>query len=137
MDLEKIEHPELISPLALAYIGDAVLELLVRTHLVAKGLQKVNVLHHKAVKFVNASAQANLLRCIEENLTEEERIIAKRGRNAKTGHVPKNADLMDYRYSTGLESLIGYLYLKGEAQRVKEIFSWLQQMIEDQEETGE
>lgn len=134
-EMEKVANPEQLSPLALAYIGDAVLELFVRTHLVAQGYNKVNVLHKKAVKFVNASTQASLLRLIEDNLTEAERAIVRRGRNAKSGHVPKNASLIDYRYSTGLESLLGYLYLKGEAQRVKEIFTWLQQMMA--EETGE
>jgi ribonuclease-3 family protein len=129
LNTEKIADPELISPLALAYLGDAVLELYVRTSLVAQGQYKVNMLHKQAVKFVNATAQANLLRDIEESLTEEELAMAKRGRNAKSGHVPKNAEMIDYRYSTGLETLIGYLFLKGRSERIREIFDRLQEMV--------
>ncbi|MDS1030397.1 ribonuclease III domain-containing protein [Bacillota bacterium LX-D] len=130
IELEENCEPEQISPLALAYIGDAVLELYVRTFLVNQGSFKVNALHKKAVKFVNAVTQASLLRKIEESLTMEELAIAKRGRNAKSGHVPKNAEVIDYRYSTGLETLIGFLFLKGRTDRIAEIFLVLRQIVE-------
>jgi ribonuclease-3 family protein len=131
--LPAVASPEHISPLALAYIGDAVLELYVRTYLVHSGKQNVNALHKKAIQYVNASAQANLLRKLEESLSEEEMVIAKRGRNAKSGHIPKNADMLDYRYSTGLECLIGYLYLKEDCRRLDEIFQALQQLVNEEE----
>lgn len=127
--LPPVSSPEQISPLALAYIGDAVLELYVRTFLVCSGKQNVNVLHKSAVQFVNASTQAKLLRKIKDKLTEEEVTMAKRGRNAKSGHLPKNADMLDYRFSTGLECLIGYLYLKKDYKRLDEIFKALEQLV--------
>ncbi|MGI6330896.1 MAG: Mini-ribonuclease 3 [Zhaonellaceae bacterium] len=129
--LPPVEKPEQISPLALAYIGDAVLELYVRTYLVWSGKQNVNILHKNAVQFVNASIQAKLLKSLEDDLTEEEITIAKRGRNAKSGHAPKNADMLDYRFSTGLECLIGYLYLKEDYRRLDEIFKILLQIVEE------
>lgn len=128
-----VENPEQLSPLALAYIGDAVLELYVRRYLIHSGLQNVNTLHKKAVQYVNASTQANLLRNLEESLSEEEMTIAKRGRNAKSGHIPKNADVIDYRFSTGLECLIGFLYLKENYGRLDEIFKTLQQLVNEGE----
>lgn len=129
--LPTIDNPEQISPLALAYVGDAVLELYVRTYLVWEGRRNVNALHKKAVKFVNASTQAKLLKSLENNLSAEEMTIAKRGRNAKSGHTPKNADMLDYRFSTGLECLIGYLYLKEDYQRVDDIFKSLLKIVEE------
>lgn len=132
-NLLPIPNPEHISPLALAYIGDAVLELYVRVHLVGSGKQRVNTLHKKAIQFVNASTQANLLRNLEHSLSVEELAIAKRGRNAKPGHAPKNADMIDYRYSTGLESLIGYLYLKRDYQRLDDIFKALRNIVDVKE----
>jgi len=131
--LPPIENPELISPLALAYIGDAVLELYVRTYLVWAGKQNVNALHKKAIQFVNATTQAKLLKVLENSLTAEEISIVKRGRNAKSGHTPKNADMLDYRFSTGLECLIGYLYLKEDYQRLDDIFKSLLMMVEEGE----
>jgi len=131
--LPAVDHPEQLSPLALAYVGDAVLELYVRTYLLYTGRQNVHALHKKAVQYVNASAQANLLKKLKDGLSPEELGIAKRGRNAKSGHLPKNADVLDYRFSTGLECLIGYLYLKGDYQRLDEIFKILQGLVDEGE----
>lgn len=136
-DGDATKNPELIPPLALAYVGDAVLELYVRLYLVNLGQHRVNVLHKKAIKFVNATAQAALLRALTDTLTEEELAVAMRGRNAKSGHVPKNTDMIDYRYSTGLETLIGYLFLKGQSARIQKIFDLLRQMVETEAEAGE
>lgn len=108
--------PKLLSPLVLAYIGDAVYEMYIRLNLLPQ-IPKVHDLHQAVTKNVCASNQAKVLHALEQDLTEEERDIARRGRNAKS-HVPKNADLFDYRYSTGFEALIGYLYLSGEIERL-------------------
>lgn len=135
--LPSVGSPEQVSPLALAYVGDAVLELYVRTYLLRSGRQNVNILHKKAIQYVNASTQANLLRNIEDRLSEEERTIAKRGRNAKSGHIPKNADMLDYRFSTGLECLLGFLYLKEDFGRLDEIFKVLQRLVDEGEKGDE
>lgn len=115
-------HPKEYSPLALAYIGDAVFEVLVRLTVMSDGNAPVNKLHKKARDVVNAKAQAEMYRRICNWLTEEEEAVFRRGRNAKSFTVPKNADLMDYRHATGLEALFGYLYLKGEKERAVELF---------------
>jgi ribonuclease-3 family protein len=118
-------NPELMNPLVWAYIGDAVYELYVRTHLVTGGPSKVNQLHCRSIKYVKASAQAEFVRKITESLSEDEIRIMKRGRNTKST-VPKNADVADYRYSTGLESLLGYLYLQNKKERLMEILNMLE-----------
>ena len=114
-----------IPMLALAYIGDAVYELRVRELLVAKGVTKVGELHAKSVDFVSAAAQSVLLHEIEDILTEEEKQIFRRGRNAKSGHQPPNTTVGAYRRATGLEALIGYLYLAQKVDRLEIIFERL------------
>jgi ribonuclease-3 family protein len=105
------------SAIVLAYIGDAVFELLVRTHIVASGKRKVKDIHLDTVGVVKAESQARVIRQIFDELSEEEQDIVKRGRNAKST-APKNADIGDYHMSTGFEALIGYLYLKGDEDRL-------------------
>jgi ribonuclease III family protein len=117
----KIEHPEELPALALAYIGDAVLELQVRMLLINLRVVKVNQLHKDTVKVVRAKNQAAVIHVIENELSEEEKSVVRRGRNAKSGRAPKNTDIIEYRHSTAFETLIGYLYLKGRHQRVNEI----------------
>jgi len=107
------EYPSLV----LAYVGDAVFELLVRTHMVTRERKKVNELHHDTVELVKAQSQARLARQLYYELSEEEKDIVKRGRNAKSTP-PKNADPGDYKLSTGFEALLGYLYLKGDEDRL-------------------
>jgi ribonuclease-3 family protein len=111
----------MLSPLQLAYIGDAVYELLVRTYLLKKGLS-VKELHKATINFVKAKSQANIVHNLEEELTEHEKIVVKKGRNAKSNTVPKNANLIDYKYATGFEALIGELYLSGKDERLSELF---------------
>ncbi len=111
----------MLSPLQLAYIGDAVYELLVRTYLMERGLS-VGQLHRLTTKYVKAKAQSNIIHAIEEDLTEKEKTIVKRGRNSKTNTTPKNADMIDYKYATGFEALIGYLYLREDDERLSELF---------------
>ena len=115
------EELKLISPLTWAYIGDAVYELYVREYLIKNTNLKPHRLHIETIKYVKASAQANILKKVEEYLTEEEKDIVKRGRNTKTHSAPKNADLTDYMYATAFEALIGYLYVTGQNKRLEEI----------------
>jgi len=113
----------------LAYIGDAVYELLVRSHLIEKHDMNVNDLHKNAIRFVKAEAQAVAFRYIENDLTEEELRFVKRGRNAKSVTVPKNAKLADYKYATGLEALFGYLYMSNQSTRIEELFEKIKTAI--------
>ncbi|CEH36092.1 Mini-ribonuclease 3 [Romboutsia lituseburensis] len=111
-----------ISPLVLAYIGDTVYETYIREYLITKNInKKVNDLHKSAVKYVKAKAQATIMHEIEEQLTEEELRIFKRGRNQKSHTSPKNADIIDYKHATGFEALIGYLHLGKEKERLEYI----------------
>ncbi|MDK2807677.1 MAG: mini-ribonuclease [Clostridiales bacterium] len=105
------------SGLTLAYIGDAVFDLIIRTLLVENGNIPVNHLHKKASRVVKAQTQAALIHAIEEDLTEQECFIYKRGRNAKSVTSAKNASIHDYRTATGLEALVGYLYLDNQMER--------------------
>ena len=120
-EFNEIERPELLNPLVLAYIGDAVYELYVRIHIAKKGALKTNALHKASIGFVCAKAQANILERIEENLSEEEQNIVRRGRNANSNTIPKNASVADYKKATAFEALIGYLFLKNDISRLEEI----------------
>lgn len=113
-----------LNALTLAYIGDAEYERYVRTFLIFQGKTKPHQLHKEATKYVSAKAQAAILhRLMEQKLfTEQEIRIIKRGRNAKSGTAPKNTDVQTYRHSTALEALVGYHYLKGDYERLEEIF---------------
>lgn len=109
----------LLPPLALAYIGDAVFEVAVRQHVIARPNLRPHHLHIQATKFVSAKAQARMLALIEPQLTEQEQDVVRQGRNAKSGTVPKNANVLDYRHATAFESLIGYLYYTGAHDRLR------------------
>ncbi len=111
----------MLNPLVLAYIGDSVYDTYIRTLLVTGGSAHVAKLHKMSVAFVKAKAQADILNRINEMLTEEEQDVVRRGRNTKSGTVPKNADIADYRQATGFEALLGFLYLTGETGRLMEI----------------
>jgi len=110
-----------LSPLVLAYIGDIVYEVYIRTMLVGRFNISAHKLHVKAINYVSATAQAEITRNIISRLTEEEQIVLKRGRNAKSSTIPKNASMIDYKYATGFESLIGFLYLKKNFIRLNQI----------------
>ena len=112
-----------ISMLGLAHIGDGVYELLTRTMLCADGNKKVTELHKKTVAIVNAPAQAEAAERLQPLLTDDERYIYKRGRNAKVNSVPHNADIGQYHAATGLEALFGWLYLQGKTQRINELYA--------------
>lgn len=115
------EKPSMYSPLALAYIGDAVYEVYVRAYLLRNGNLPTNRLHKDSIKFVSAEAQSSFMEKIEPLLTEEEEAVYKRGRNAKSYTVPKHAQLIDYKRATGFEALIGYLYLCKNQERIDEL----------------
>jgi ribonuclease-3 family protein len=109
------------SPLTLAFIGDSIFDLIIRTAVVEGGNAPVNKLHKQASKLVQASAQAQLYHTIKEQLTAEELSIFKRGRNAKSFTTAKNAGVVEYRTATGLEALVGYLYLTDQMDRLMEL----------------
>lgn len=113
--------PEAYPPLVLAYIGDAVYEVYIRTLLVGGSNAPVHILHKRSTDYVKAKAQSDTVHRIMENLTPDEQDIVRRGRNAKSGTIPKNADVTEYKYATGFESLIGYLYLKGDTERLMHV----------------
>lgn len=105
------------SPLTLAYIGDGVYDLIIRTVLVEMANQPVKMLHRKASSIVKAESQARLIHELMDSLTEEELAVYKRGRNAKSATSAKNASITDYRTATGLEALMGYLYMENNIER--------------------
>ena len=109
------------SPLTLAYIGDGVYELVIRTILVKKANCTVNRLHKKASSLVKASAQSGMMEILEPLLTEEEKSVYRRGRNAHSATMAKHATMADYRRATGFEALMGYLYLKEDFSRILEL----------------
>ena len=112
---------ESYSPLTLAYIGDAVYEVVIRTLVISDGNTQVNKLHKRASYYVKANTQAELIKLLMEELTEEEMHYYKRGRNAKSYTSAKNASIGDYRMATGFEALVGYLYLTNQSTRMIEL----------------
>ena len=112
-----------LSPLVLAYIGDAYYEMVVRTYVVSAGNMQVEKLHKKVTGMVRASSRAAIARHYvdTEEFTEDELAVFKRGRNSKSHTIPKNAEPADYRRATGLEAVIGYLYLDGQSKRAEEL----------------
>lgn len=111
-------NPREYSPLALAYIGDTVYDLFIRTKVLSKGNRHVTEMHKESVSFVKAHSQSVSAYAIEEVLTDDELRVLKWGRNAKSNTTPKNADVTEYRMATGFETLVGYLYLSGEDDRL-------------------
>lgn len=109
----------LLNPLQLALIGDGVYEVFVRNYVLASnGELSVHKIHKKAIGYVKAKSQSEIIHKLAEKLTEEENYIFKRGRNAKSATTPKNADIRDYRMATGFEALVGYIYLIGDTERL-------------------
>ena len=118
--MEKIEVLQM-SPLVWAYMGDAVYEMYVREYVIKQGQCKNGQLHKKSIKYVSANGQVKMLKELEEFLTDDEKDIVRRGRNANPHSHAKNADIVDYKYATGLEALIGYLYLTDDKKRLDDI----------------
>jgi ribonuclease-3 family protein len=114
-----------LSVLGLAHVGDGVYELLTRTMLCSRGLGKVNNLHRATVELVKAPAQAKAMEKILPLLTEQEAAVYRRGRNTKTHAAPNRATASEYHAATGLETLFGWLYLKGERARLSELYAYI------------
>lgn len=120
MDLGEINITD-YSPLTLAYIGDGIYEIVVRTVIVDEANRQVNKIHKAASNLVKAETQAKMIHLIMDDLTEEEVRIYKRGRNAKAVTRAKNASMSDYRTATGFEALMGWLYLTGQSERMMQL----------------
>lgn len=118
---EKNLNPREYSPLALAYIGDSVFDMYIRTKILEKGNRHVADMHRAAVSYVNASSQAKIVHIIEDMLTDEELGIVKWGRNAKVNTHPSGASIGEYHLATGFEALLGFLYLDSKDVRLREI----------------
>lgn len=118
-------NPKELPALTLAYVGDAVQELFVRHHLIASGEVKPQRLQKMSIKYVSAAAQAHAIHAIQDRLTDEEIAVYKRGRNAKTASISRRVDVIQYRQGTGLETLIGYLYLMEQTERLEQIMKML------------
>lgn len=114
----RMENPLLLPPLTLAYLGDSIYEAFVRERMLDRGIVKVNDLHRASMKYVRATAQAEILASLMETLTEQEQDVVRRGRNAKGHAAPKSAEAADYSASTGFEALVGYLHLAGREERL-------------------
>ena len=122
---------DLLSPLTLAFIGDTVYDLLVREEIICDANRPANDLHSLAVKKVKASAQAKAITDLLPMLTEKELAVFKRGRNAKSGHIAKNATTGDYHKATGLEAVFGYLYLTNQISRIIELYELIKRCESD------
>lgn len=124
-----VRQAQLLNSLQLAHVGDTVWDLLVRTDLIYKG-RNVRNMHKDAIARVNAGAQAKAMERIQPYLTEIEADVARRGRNAHPHHAaPRNQDVIDYHHATALESLVGYLYLTGQEERLTELFRISQEVL--------
>jgi len=119
----QIENQDIrtFSPLTLAYIGDGIYDLVIRSVVVGRGNTQASQLHKKTSSMVKAKAQSDMIEVLLPDLTEEEETVYKRGRNAKSPTMAKNASMSDYRRATGFEALMGYLYLKDEFVRIVEL----------------
>lgn len=122
------------SPLTLAYIGDAVYDLIIRTMVVEQANRPANALHRFTVKYVSANAQSQIVQGLMEELTEEEQAVFRRGRNAKPHTTAKNATVADYMRATGFEAVIGYLYLTDNMQRVLELVKKGVELVQTKEQ---
>ncbi|MDM5329424.1 Mini-ribonuclease 3 [Neobacillus sp. CF12] len=133
LDYQEKVNANQLNSLALAYVGDAVYEIYVRRHLLQSGKVKPNHLHREGTKYVSAKAQCRVLFSMmdEKLLSEEELAVVMRGRNAKSGTVPKNTDVQTYHYSTAFEALMGFLYLNEKIERLEELILKSFEFVED------
>ena len=112
-----------IRPLALAYLGDTILDLYIRSHLVLTTQLKTNQMHKKATSLVNANAQSAMMKLIMDELSEEELKVFKAARNQKPSSLPKNMSVVDYKWATGMEALLGYLFVSGQDERLMQLLN--------------
>lgn len=133
--MDKLD-PMLLNPLNLAFVGDAVYEVLVREKQVSGGSVPIKKLHAGSVDMVKASAQAKAFDHLEGFLEEDERAILRRGKNANIGKPPKSSSILEYRKATAVEALFGYLYLAGRTGRIRVIFQRIDQILTGAEDNG-
>ena len=119
-----------ISPLTFSFIGDSVYDLMIREYLISLGNRPVGEFNKRKVRVVNCKFQGECFAVLEQYLTEEEKTVYRRGKNAEVHSIPKHADKMDYHKATGIEALFGYLYLKKDIQRLQELFAIIQPQID-------
>ncbi|MEH7480671.1 Mini-ribonuclease 3 [Neobacillus drentensis] len=136
LEYENTVDVKQLNSLALAYMGDAIYETYVRRHLLYSGKVRPNQLHRTGTTYVSAKAQSQILFQMMDHklLDEEELAVVMRGRNAKSGTVPKNTDVQTYHYSTAFEALMGYLYLTGKKERLEELISRAFSYVEQRKE---
>lgn len=127
----RMENPLLLPPLTLAYLGDSLYEAFIRERMLDRGIVKVNDLHKASMKYVRATAQAQILSSLLPTLSEQEQDVVRRGRNAKGHAAPKSAEAADYSASTGFEALIGYLHLAGREDRLSEVLEAAARFVEN------
>lgn len=134
MENFKLSDVKQLNSLALAYMGDAVFEQVVREHLIRSGRVRPNILHKEATNYVSAKAQATIVKeMLDKNfLSEEEQAVLRRGRNAKSGSVPKNTDVITYHHSTAFEAVVGSLYLSEQTERLQEVLDFSINFIDEQ-----
>lgn len=134
MENLKLSDVKQLNSLALAYMGDAVFEQVVREHLIRSGRVRPNILHKEATSYVSAKAQAMIVREMleKEFLSEDEQAVLRRGRNAKSGSVPKNTDVITYHHSTAFEAVVGSLYLSEQTERLQEVIQFSISFIDEQ-----
>ena len=135
MPVDPIIPPSQASANALAFVGDAVFALFVRERLMNRVAGSAHRLHALSTRYVKASAQARIVHTIHDVLTEEEQAVYRRGRNAKSATMPKNADMQEYRVATGFEALLGFLRLSGRQERLDEILEMAAAVVEQQPDT--
>jgi ribonuclease-3 family protein len=129
-EVDKVDTRE-VNVKTLAYIGDVVYELYIREHVISNSREQVNKLHKKTIKYVSAKAQARIVANMDNEFSDEEKDIIRRGRNAEANTVPKNTDVVTYKIATGFESLIGFLYLEKRIERLEYIIDRSIKIIEE------
>lgn len=129
---EPIHQVSQMNPLVLAFVGDSVFDLFIRSRLVMKKNESAHKLHVKATAYVKAAAQSRIAAAVLDQLTEEEKAVFRRGRNAKSATIPKNADIQDYRRATAFEAVVGYLYLLGRNERLTQLLNMAAEAIEQE-----
>ena len=135
--IDKIENPSLLPALTLAIVGDSVYDLYFKSRLISLKTMPCGRIHTLAIGYVRASAQSYAIRILENDLTDDEEAIYHRGRNAKPSSMPKHADVSEYHRATGFEALIGYLYLKGETDRIDYLLDRTYQILTEQMKKSE
>ena len=128
------EDAALMPPIKLAYIGDTIYDLHIRAYVLSRYNGPINQLNKRVIGFVNATAQAKAVLALKDSLTETEWKMVKKGRNQKTATSAKNKSITDYRYATGFEALLGYLYLSGENGRLEEVIAMAVHVLEEKDE---